>query len=223
MVGDFGHAGRNVERRIPGSARRVEAIGLQGLRIGERCVDECRVRNAVDELIAVDSVRASRDGQSLRIVSSRAMVFSNDGGISWQWHDLPLDSGGVIRLEFPDPSTALAVAATGLYISHDAGTTWRRAQSGLPQAPVSDLFIGPQLWLASIAPGGLYLSQDQGANWARIKNRGPLKETIEDSQFQALLGERDEGLILAGSATEGLYVLDLASPTAVASAQASGK
>jgi len=173
--------------------------------------------------LPVNSVRVSRDGRKVRIVSSRAMVFSDDAGASWQWHDLPLDSGGVIRLEIPDASTALAVAATGLYISHDAGMTWRRAQSGLPQVTVSDLFVGPQVWLVSVQSGGLYLSEDQGANWARIRNEGPLDETIEDSQFQALLAEQDEGRILVGSATEGLYVLDFASMPIVASSMSSGK
>jgi photosystem II stability/assembly factor-like uncharacterized protein len=173
--------------------------------------------------LPVDSVRASRDGRLLRIVSSRAMVFSDDAGETWQWHDLPFESGGALRLEFTDPMTALAIARTGLYISHDAGMTWQKAQSGLPQAPVSDLFVGPELWLASIEQGGLYLSRDQGATWSRVKNYGRFRETIEDRQLLALLGEQGGNLVLVGSATEGLYILDFAAPPAVASSKAPGK
>ncbi|MGA8220933.1 MAG: hypothetical protein WB780_04705 [Candidatus Acidiferrales bacterium] len=173
--------------------------------------------------LPVNSVRVSRDGQKLRIVSSCAMVFSDDAGETWQWHDLPLESGGALRLELADPSTALALSPTGLYISRDAGISWRKAQAGLPHAPVSDLFVGSEIWLASVEQGGLYFSRDQGATWSRVKNYGHFEPTIEDLQFPALLAQNDHGIVLVGSSTEGLFVLDLAVPPAVISARASGK
>lgn len=173
--------------------------------------------------LPVNSVRASPDGRNLRIVCSRAMVFSDDAGDTWQWHDLPLDSGGVLRLEYADPITALAVASSGLYISHDAGKSWQKAQAGLPHAPVGDLFVGPDLWLVSIEPGGLYLSRDRGASWARVKNHAHFNESIEAAPFQALVAAEGSGFIVVGSATEGLIVLNLAELPAVAIARESGK
>jgi photosystem II stability/assembly factor-like uncharacterized protein len=151
------------------------------------------------------------------------MVFSDDAGKTWQWHDLPLDSGGVLRLEYADPLTALAVAASGLYISHDAGKSWQKAQAGLPHAPVGDLFVGPGMWLVSVEPGGLYLSRDRGASWIRVKNYAPFNESIEAAPFQALVAAEGSGFIVVGSATEGLFVLNLAEPPAVAISRESGK
>jgi len=173
--------------------------------------------------LPVESVRASRDGTKLRIVSSRAMLFSDDAGETWDWHDLPLEAGGVLRVEFAGPSTALAVAGTGLYISRDSGWTWRRAQSGLPQVPVSDIFIGPELWLASLASGGLYFSRDQGTTWSRVRRDSSPDGALESSQFPALLVESSSSLVLVGSGTEGLYILDLPRTPAIVSARASSK
>ncbi len=49
--------------------------------------------------LPVQSVRVSQDGERLWVVSLRGLVFSADGGKSWAWHDLPLDSGGAISLD----------------------------------------------------------------------------------------------------------------------------
>ena len=54
MPGDLPEAGLDVERRIPGAARRVEAVRLARLPIGEGGVDETRIRHAVEELVAAD-------------------------------------------------------------------------------------------------------------------------------------------------------------------------
>src|SRR5271168_1736675 len=39
--------------------------------------------------LPVGSVRASSDGQRIRLVSSGGMIFSEDAGRTWTWHDLP--------------------------------------------------------------------------------------------------------------------------------------
>jgi photosystem II stability/assembly factor-like uncharacterized protein len=44
--------------------------------------------------LPVGSVRASNDGRQIRLVSSGGMIFSEDAGRTWTWHDLPLESGG---------------------------------------------------------------------------------------------------------------------------------
>jgi len=127
--------------------------------------------------LAVDSVRVSRDGQKLRIVSSNAMVFSDDAGKSWTWRDLPLDSGGAIRLESADDATLLAAARNGLYISRDDGASWKRLQMGLPAARADDLLIRDHLWLVLMHGRGLFLSQNQGASWS------PMKEGDDTSTY----------------------------------------
>jgi photosystem II stability/assembly factor-like uncharacterized protein len=173
--------------------------------------------------LPVNSVRARSEGQKLRIATAQAMVFSDDAGATWQWHDLPLESRGVLRLEFVDNSTALAVAHNGLYISRDAGITWHEAAAGLPQGPLTDLLVRPDMWLVSVEAGGLYISRDQGAGWARIDDRGIKNKGAEGSQFQALLAEPGTGSIYVGSSSEGLYILNLAAAPEFASRGASGK
>ena len=165
--------------------------------------------------VPVRSVRASSDGQQIRLASSGGMVFSEDGGNTWTWHDLPLGSGGALRLEWTSDNTLLAVARTGLYISRDAGTNWIKAQSGLPGGLVDGLLTQQEFWLASVQTAGLYISRDEGATWARVKRSGPsIMPHVNDQQFPVLVAVGEAARIYAGSATDGLYVLDLSGNSA---------
>ena len=58
-MGDFADAGLDIERRVPGAARRIEAVGFARLPIGEGGVDETRIRHAVNELAPPDPLRSS--------------------------------------------------------------------------------------------------------------------------------------------------------------------
>jgi photosystem II stability/assembly factor-like uncharacterized protein len=156
--------------------------------------------------LAVDSVRVSPDAQKLRIISSNAMVFSDDAGKSWSWHDLPLDSGGAIRLEFAANGTLLAAARNALYVSRDDGATWQELQNGLPAAKPDDLLIRDGQWLVSMHDRGLFLSQDQGASWSSVKEPGDAGAYVN---LSILASGVAGGLIYAGSSNDGLYSLDL--------------
>ncbi|MGB8540308.1 MAG: hypothetical protein WCD49_01605 [Candidatus Acidiferrales bacterium] len=155
--------------------------------------------------LPVDSVRVSRDGQKIRLVSSNAMVFSDDAGQSWTWRDLPLDSGGALRLESADDTTLLAAARNGLYISRDDGASWQRFQNGLPAARPDDFLVRDDLWLVSIHGRGLFLSQNQGASWSRMKGGNETGVFIQPS---VLAKGFNDGPIYVGSANDGLYFLD---------------
>jgi photosystem II stability/assembly factor-like uncharacterized protein len=167
--------------------------------------------------LPVQSVRVSKDNKMLRIVSSHGMVFSDDKGRSWTWHDLPLESGGALRLEWVGGSTLLAAARTGLYISRDAGATWSKASAGLPGGPVEGLLVRPGLWVASMlistqpagASSGLYASRNDGRSWVRLKSADAnLSHEGEKSEFPVLAAAEVPERIFAGSASEGLYLLD---------------
>ncbi len=165
--------------------------------------------------LPVRSVRASSDGQKIRLASSGGMVFSEDGGRTWAWHDLPLESGGALRLEWTRDNSLLAVTRTGLYISRDAGTTWTKAQAGLPGGLVEGLLTAPDFWLASVQGTGLYISRDEGVRWSRVKPNGSgIEERVSDRQFPVLVAVGEAARIYAGSATDGLYILDLSGNTA---------
>jgi len=169
--------------------------------------------------LPVDSVRVSADGAEIRIVSSHGMVFSDDAGRSWQWHDLPLESYGALRLEIADETTLLATSPSGLYISRDNGATWSKAQSGLPASAVNDLLVRPEFWVVSSEKGGLYISRDRGANWSRIESPST---SARDDYFPVIDADFATDSIYAASANESLFMIDLASPSAVAARVSAG-
>jgi photosystem II stability/assembly factor-like uncharacterized protein len=170
--------------------------------------------------LPVDSVRVSRDGAEIRMVSSHAMVFSSDAGRSWKWHDLPLKSYGALRLEVADAFTLLVTSPSGLYISRDDGATWSRAQSGLPASAVNDLLVRSEFWVVSSEKGGLYISRDQGANWSRIESPS---SAIHSDKFQVLEADAAANCIYAASANESLYmIIKVGSPSILASTASAG-
>jgi photosystem II stability/assembly factor-like uncharacterized protein len=153
------------------------------------------------DALPVQSVRVLQDGQRIRVVSLRGLVFSEDGGSSWTWHDLPLSSGGAVTLYgLPgDENTLVAIARNGLYISRDSGTSWQLAASGLPETPVQDFAAGGTVIVAAMRTGGLYVSADTGRTWQRVPG------TLADGLFAAVAATNESGVTFAASTTEGLY------------------
>jgi photosystem II stability/assembly factor-like uncharacterized protein len=166
-------------------------------------------------VLPVSSVRVSADGQQLRVVSLRGMVFSQDAGKTWSWHDLPVDAGGVSRLDVADEDTLLASSQHGLYVSRDAGKSWQVMASGLPQVPIQDLAFAGRVWVASVQTGGLYISTDRGATWGRIEG------TLAEGYFPAVTTGQEFGIVYAASTTDGLYAVEVASHPATAATAAS--
>jgi len=154
--------------------------------------------------LPVQSVRVSSNGQRIRVVSLRGLVFSDDGGNSWTWHDLPLKSGGAVSLDAQpgDENTLVAMARNGLYISRDTGKTWQQAASGLPSTPVQGFAATGGLFVASMSTGGLYVSFDSGRTWDRIPG------TLAEGFFAAVAPSKQPGVIFAASLTEGLYKIE---------------
>jgi photosystem II stability/assembly factor-like uncharacterized protein len=156
--------------------------------------------------LPVSSVRVSRDGQKIWLVSLRGMVFSRDGGQTWSWHDLPFEAGGAMRLDVADDSTLLATARNGFYISRDSGRTWRQAAAGLPAAPPQDVAIAGDTFLVSMRTQGLYISYDRGTSWSRIEG------TLAEGYFPVVTTRDAASIVFAASATEGLYAVELSAP-----------
>jgi photosystem II stability/assembly factor-like uncharacterized protein len=155
-----------------------------------------------DGELPVRSVQVSPDGAKIWLASSRGIIISSDGGKTWTWHDLPLDSGGALRLVAGD-SVLLAFSASGVYASSDAGLSWTKLEHGLPGAMASDALLTKGRWVVSMAGGGIYESRDAGASWSRlaavvgIDARGEL--------FPVLAPAADGESFLAGSANDGVF------------------
>jgi photosystem II stability/assembly factor-like uncharacterized protein len=149
----------------------------------------------------LQSVRASADGQRIRVVSQRGLLFSDDSGATWTWHDLPLKSGGALSLAAVpgDENTLIALAHAGLYVSRDWGKTWNATDSGLPAAAVQDFAATSAIFVAAMRTGGLYRSFDFGKIWSRAEG------ILADDYFTAVIPGTIPGAMLAASATEGLY------------------
>jgi photosystem II stability/assembly factor-like uncharacterized protein len=151
------------------------------------------------------SIRVSPDAKNFWIVTLRGMVFSGDAGATWSWRDLPLEAGGVLRLEAAGEKTLLATAAKGLYISRDTGKTWHQAANGLPQGPIQDLaVVGDRFVLVvSMQSRGLYISFDIGVTWTRIEG------TLAEGRFPVVTAREAADIVYAASSTEGLYAVEL--------------
>ncbi len=106
-----------------------------------------------------------------------------------------------------------AVARTGLYISRDAGNSWTKAQAGLPGGLADALLARPDFWLVSMQAAGLYISRNEGATWTRVKPAKPAIATggaarASEGPFPVLATVGATERIYAGSANDGLYLLD---------------
>jgi photosystem II stability/assembly factor-like uncharacterized protein len=163
--------------------------------------------------LEVASVWVSSDGRRIRLASVRGLVFSDDAGESWSWHDLPPESGGALTLDDPETNDSLLLSAArnGLYLSRDAAKTWQQAAAGLPATPVHDLAVSGDTLVAAMSTGGLYVSFDRGRNWDRVTG------APGDGFFSSVLVSPEPGIFWAASRTEGLYRLDLRSPARVGS------
>jgi photosystem II stability/assembly factor-like uncharacterized protein len=155
--------------------------------------------------LPVGSVRASNDGRQIRLASSGGMIFSEDAGRTWFWHDLPLESGGAVRLEWTPDNILLAVGRTGLYISRDAGSSWTKAQAGLPGGLADALLTRPDFWLVSVQAAGLYISRDQGATWTRVKRDGTLGTTARPAAAGVSASDGLFPVLVAVGAAERIY------------------
>jgi photosystem II stability/assembly factor-like uncharacterized protein len=155
-----------------------------------------------DGELPVRSVRVSPDGAKIWLASSRGIVISSDGGKTWTWHDLPLDSGGTLRLVAGD-SVLLAFATSGVYVSSDAGLSWTKLEHGLPGAMVADALLTKGRWVISMAGGGIYESQDAGASWSRLA--AAVGTGARGELFPFLAPGADGESFLAGSANDGLF------------------
>ena len=163
----------------------------------------------------VQAVHASADGSRIRVVSQRGLVFSEDAGKTWRWHDLPLRSGGATSLAVAEAGNVLlAMAHNGLYVSRDFGATWEQAAAGLPAAPVLAFAASGPVFAAAMQTGGLYISGDSGRTWDRVPG------ALSDARFTAVESAGDVGAFYVTSESDSVYQVQWSGPRAEFSNQA---
>jgi photosystem II stability/assembly factor-like uncharacterized protein len=102
-----------------------------------------------------------------------------------------------------DENMLVAAGSDGLYISRDAGRTWQHAAYGLPSTAVQDFSANGNRFVAAMRTGGLYFSADSGNTWERLPG------AEGDAIFAAVSLSNMRGQVMAASATDGIYRVEL--------------
>ena len=141
------------------------------------------------------SLEASADGSQVWAVSQRNLLYSADGGKSWDAKELAFASAGNLKLHRVDDANLFLTSNMGLYASHDAGRNWNRAE--VRELQFQDVAGSGNALVVALQKHGLLASFDAGKSWQRVND--PLAEG-----FFPVVRTQRSGAVVAASATEGL-------------------
>ncbi len=156
--------------------------------------------------VSTTSIRTVVTGKGNSYVwalTARQLEVSGDSGKTWIARTLPFEPRGSLHLHPSDENTVVLASNHGVFVSRDSGESWH--QANLSELSIEDLAAVRNAVVVSTEQGTLYLSRDGGKTWGHMD--GPNAEgTI------SALRSRDAGnQLVAASATEGLYVLEMGS------------
>ena len=156
--------------------------------------------------LPVRAVRIGNGNSYLWALTPRQLEVSGDGGKTWISRNLPFEPRGQLHFQPLDETSVVLASDHGVFLSRDAG------ESAVHQANLSELLIDDLApvrgaIVVSSANGSLFLSQDAGKTWGHLD--GP---DLENS-LSALRSRESGNQLVAASATEGLFVLDMGAPS----------
>jgi photosystem II stability/assembly factor-like uncharacterized protein len=161
--------------------------------------DEGKIWKSVakDDLLRqpTQSLEASNDGQNIWAISQKMLLYSADGGTTWDAKELPFASAGNLRIHRQDDNNLFITSNMGLYTSKDAGRNWNRAD--VHDLRFQDVASSGNALVVSLAQHGLIASFDSGKTWKHID--GAFAEG-----FVPVVRTQRTGAVVAASATEGL-------------------
>jgi photosystem II stability/assembly factor-like uncharacterized protein len=155
------------------------------------------------------SMRAVRTGNGNAYVwalSSRELEVSGDNGKTWISRALPFGPRGSLHLYPSDESTVVVASDHGVFVSRDMGESWR--QASLAELSIDEMAPVKNAVVVSTAKGDLFVSRDAGKTWGQLN--GP----SADDSISALRSREAGNQLVAASATEGLYVMELGTASA---------
>ena len=161
---------------------------------------------AATSTVTTTSIRAVRTGNADSYVwalTSRQLEVSGDGGKNWISRTLPFEPRGSVHLYPSDDNTIVLASDHGIFVSRDAGGSWQ--QANLSELSIDDLASVRNAVVVSTAKGALFLSRDGGKTWGHLD--GPNAE----GALSALRSREVGNQLVAASATEGLFVLEMGS------------
>jgi photosystem II stability/assembly factor-like uncharacterized protein len=162
------------------------------------------------------AMRAVRTGSGGYVwaLSARQLEVSGDNGKTWIARSLPFEPRGSLRLHPSGENTLVLASDHGVFVSRDKGESWN--QASLSELSIDDMAQVKNAVVVSTAEGGLFFSRDTGKTWGQLS--GPSK----DDSISALRSREAGNQLVAASATEGLFVMELGT-AASASADANSE
>lgn len=157
---------------------------------------------------AVRVVRISADGNSFWVLGDSGLAISRDAGASWANADPSLHAKDVEKLVIVGGDTLFAIRSGGALVSNDSGLTWRFLN--VPDTQVADVAVEGDEWLVSTRRHGIFVSTNKGQAWKQLIGQ------LGEGSFPTLAAGPSSRLVLAASATEGLFSLRV--PVAASSA-----
>ncbi len=157
---------------------------------------------------AIRTVRTGNGNSYVWVLTSSQLGVSGDGGSTWVFRTLPFLPAAYPHIQTSRDNTLILTGDHGVYLTRDAGESWR--QASLSELLIDDVAPVRDSIVVSTARGALFLSRDEGKTWK------PMGSPSVDSSLSALRS-RDEGnQLIAASATEGLFVLDMGASSSAA-------
>ena len=162
---------------------------------------------------SIRAVRTSNGDSFVWALTSRQLQFSGDGGKTWISRTLPFEPRGTLHFQPSDENTIVLAGDQGLFVSRDTGESWH--QTNLSELMLDDLAPVRNGVVVSTVSGTLFLSRDGGRSWGKMD--GP----AADSTLSALRSRQSGNQLVAASATEGLFILDMGSASSASADAAS--
>jgi photosystem II stability/assembly factor-like uncharacterized protein len=156
--------------------------------------------------LSTTSIRAVRTGNGNSYVwalTPRQLEVSGDNGKTWISRTLPFEPRGSLHLHPTDENTVVLASDHGVFVSRDTGESWH--QANLSELSIDDLTAVRNTVVVSTAKGSLFLSRDGGKTWGHMD--GPNAE----GALSALRSREAGNQLVAASATEGLFVMEMGS------------
>lgn len=150
---------------------------------------------------AIRAVRTGSNDSYIWALTSRQLEVSGDSGKSWISHPLPFEPRGSLHLQPEDQNAVVVASNDGVFVSRDAGASWR--QASLSELSMDDMASVRNAVVVAAADGKLFLSRDGGKTWGHME--GPNAE----GELSALRSREAGNQLVAASATEGVYVLEM--------------
>jgi len=155
---------------------------------------------------------AQRPGGVTWVATSTGLGVSGDGGNTWVFRTLPYLPAGSPHIQSSRDNTLILTSSHGVFVTRDAGESWH--QASLSELLIDDVAPVRNSVVVSTAKGTLFLSRDGGKTW------GPMDGPSADSSLSALRSRDGGNQLVAASATEGLFVLDIGSTSSAAADEA---